>query len=464
MRLGTLAATVLFLISLGLGLAVQAQYRDQGGNKYRDHRGEIGGDHRGGGHRRGRGSGIGGAANGIAIGAGIISNEAAKAANNKKTKRTTKAQRKQPKKQARTPTPVAVPDFISGEILLVFAPATSDAEVNQFILEYGLRPISDTRIGLLNLHIVRATRPGSITPERALQIASDPRVVAQPNYLYVPATDQTPQYALTKLGVPKAHETVQGAGILVAVIDSGVDSKHPALAGAVLEEFAVVGENFKSTSSLGTAVASIIAAREGMTSVAPQSQILSIKAFARDKKLGRTLANTFDIVKGIDYAVGKGARILNLSFAGPRDRLLGNAISAAGAQGVVIVAAAGNKGPKAPPAYPGAYAEVIAATAIDAKDQLYSQANRGDYIAIAAPGADVLAAAGRKGYRLNSGTSMAAAYISGSIALMMQNSPDLDSNTAIARLAASAKDLGDEGEDAKYGHGLIDVAKAVNGN
>ena len=169
-------------------------------------------------------------------------------------------------------------------------------------------------------------------------------------------------------------------------------------------------------------------------------------------------------MKGIDYAVGKGARILNLSFAGPRDRLLGNAISAAAAQGVVIVAAAGNKGPKAPPAYPGAYAEVIAATAIDAKDQLYSQANRGDYIAIAAPGVDVLAAAGRKGYRLNSGTSMAAAYISGSIALMMQNSPDLDSNTAIARLAASAKDLGDEGKDAKYGHGLIDVAKAVNGN
>ena len=202
MRLGTLAATVLFLISLGLGLAVQAQYRDQGGNKYRDqggnkyrdHGGETGGDHRGGGHRSDRGSGIGGAAIGIgiAIGAGIIANEAAKAANNKKTKRTTKAQRKQSKKQARTPTPVAVPDFISGEILLVFAPATSDAEVNQFILEYGLRPISDTRIGLLNLHIVRATRPGSITPERVLQIASDPRVVAQPNYLYVPATDQKP--------------------------------------------------------------------------------------------------------------------------------------------------------------------------------------------------------------------------------------------------------------------------------
>ena len=460
-RLLSLIACALFLVGLGATSAARAQYHEGGG-----------------GGRSSGGSGIGGAAVGIGIGigVGIIANEAAKAAERERAKKkkpkpkVTRTTRKRPPKKrqakkapARAPAPVAIPDFASGEILLAFAPNASDADVTQFVLEYGLRPVSNTTIAILNQRILRATIPGGLAPERALQISNDPRVIVQPNYLYVPAADDAPQYALAKLGVPQAHQTTQGQGVLVAVIDSGIDSSHPALVGAVLEEFSAVDAKAKSDSSHGTAVASIIAARKGMTSVAPQAQILSVKTFARDRKLGRIVANTFDILKGIDYAVTKGAKILNLSFAGPRDPLMQNALSVAVGRGLVVVAAAGNKGPKAPPAYPGAYSDVIAATATDARDKLYKNANRGSYIAIAAPGVDVLAAGRKKGYGLNSGTSMAAAYVSGSVALMLQTSPGLNSARAVERLAASARDLGDSGKDSDYGYGLIDIAKAING-
>ena len=473
-KLAAGALAVLFLISLGAFSAAQAQ-----------HYGTKVGGGEGGGGSRGGGGGIGGAATGIAIGIGtaIILNEAAKAAekNKKKKKKATpvRATRKKPvrkKKQVRQVkkkpapalrVPVAVPDFADGEILLAFAPGTSDADINQFVLQFGLTPISDTRIAFINTRILRASMPGGLSAARALQIANDPRVVAQPNYLYTPAQNtaqSAPQYALAKLGVPKAHETSQGQGVLVAVIDSGVNSSHPALAGAVVDEYTSIDAKATPDTAHGTAVASIIAARNGMTSVAPQAQIISVTAFARDKKFGRTLANTFDLLKGIDYAVSKNAKILNLSFAGPRDPLMQNTLAAAGRKGIVVVAAAGNKGPKAPPAYPGAYRNVIAATATDAKDQLYKEANRGDYVAIAAPGVDVFAAGTKNGYGLNSGTSMAAAYVSGSVALMLQTRPQLSSEAVVKRLADSAKDLGDSGKDPVYGYGLIDVAKAVNGN
>jgi len=476
-RFLSVAVGFLFLV----GLAMSSNARAQG---------YEGGMGRGGGSgSRGGGGGVGGAAVGIGIGIGtaVILNEAAKAAerNKKKKKRiakppakkkvtkkkaakpkkTTKktAKKKAPTKRA-APAPAAVPDFVQGEILLVFAPDTTDAAINQFVLEYGLTPISNATIALLNQRIVRAQLPSGVSAERTLQISNDPRVDLQPNYLYATSADEKVQYAVAKLGVPEVHRTNRGAGILVAVIDSGVDARHPALKGAVLEEFEAVETKKGSTDTHGTAVASIIAAREGMTSVAPQAMLLSVKAFAPNGKYGRTLGNTYDLLRGIDWAVTKKAKVLNLSFAGPRDPLLQAALDAAAERGVVLVGAAGNKGPKAPPAYPGAYEKVIAATATDAKDRLYKEANRGDYVAIAAPGVDILAAAGKKGYGVTSGTSMAAAYVSGSVALVMQSSPDMTSQDAFDRIAGTAQDLGEDGKDPAFGHGLLNVYRAVGGD
>jgi subtilisin family serine protease len=151
--------------------------------------------------------------------------------------------------------------------------------------------------------------------------------------------------------------------------------------------------------------------------------------------------------------VSQGARVLNLSFAGPPDPLFHRAVKAAYDRRTIIVAAAGNAGPVAPPAYPAAYEEVIAVTATDSADRLYSQANHGAYIAIAAPGVDILAPSVGRAHELRTGTSFAAAHVSGIIALMLERNPQLSPETARMALIAAASDLGPPGRDDEFGAG-----------
>ena len=152
-----------------------------------------------------------------------------------------------------------------------------------------------------------------------------------------------------------------------------------------------------------------------------------------------------------------------MSFAGPNDVLLGQAIAAAVKHGVTIVAAAGNAGPDAPPAYPGAYPNVIAVTAIDDKDALYQSANRGTYIAVAAPGVDIIGASPNGGYDMSSGTSMAAAHVSGVAALLLEQNPKLTPRNILDRLSKSARQPPRLiAED--MGAGIVDAAEALQAN
>ena len=375
--------------------------------------------------------------------------------------RVKKRKRTKAKRAARQPRLPAIPQSRRYQLLIAFKPGTSNAQINRVVRRYGLRRLSDARIALIDQRLVKVARPASMTRQRQSQLANDPRVDSiQPNYVY--GLSGSVQYAVTKMAIPKAHKVARGHGVLVAVLDSGVDKKHPALAGAVEEEFNALGKVRGIGDPHGTAVASVIAARKGMTGVAPEARVLSVRAFARFTRKERTTAETFHLAKGLDWAMSKGARIINMSFAGPRDALFQRVISEAARRGAVIVAAAGNRGPKAPPAYPAAYPDVIAVTATDAKDRLYRRSNRGDYIAVAAPGVDILTAGRKKGYGLRSGTSIAAAYVSGSIALMMQDAPHLPRSSITDRLALSARDLGPAGKDPSFGHGLVNIYKALS--
>ena len=123
----------------------------------------------------------------------------------------------------------------------------------------------------------------------------------------------------------------------------------------------------------------------------------------------------------------QGAKIINMSFAGPRDPILQQAIKKLSDDGIILIAAAGNAGPKSPPLFPGADANVIAVSATDMDDKVYKNANRGKYVAIAAPGVDILVPAPDGGYQLTTGTSVAAAHISGVVALLKERNPQLKS-------------------------------------
>jgi subtilisin family serine protease len=150
-----------------------------------------------------------------------------------------------------------------------------------------------------------------------------------------------------------------------------------------------------------------------------------------------------------------------MSFAGPADPLLQRATAGARQKGATMVAAVGNAGPQSPPLYPAADPNVIAVTATDANDQLFPMANRGAYVAAAAPGVDILIATPGDSYQISSGTSYAAAYASGVAALILERRPTLQPEAIRRILLATARNLGPKGRDDQFGAGLIDAYGAV---
>src|SRR5579863_7866370 len=151
-----------------------------------------------------------------------------------------------------------------------------------------------------------------------------------------------------------------------------------------------------------------------------------------------------------------------MSFAGPKDALIERALAALAARNIVMVAAAGNAGPKSPPLYPAANASVIAVSATDAQDRLFAASNRGSYIALAAPGVDLFLPAPDDKYQITSGTSFSSAYVSGLAALVLQRNPALKPDEVRAILIKTARDLGPPGPDDQFGAGEADAFAAVS--
>ncbi|WP_319533543.1 S8 family serine peptidase [uncultured Cohaesibacter sp.] len=358
------------------------------------------------------------------------------------------------------------------EFLITLNPGMQPSDIADFLEEFDLAVVTQVRVGLLDQVMLKVTYPKVMSPRLALQMASDDRVFrAQPNYYYYPTANGAAQsvslyaelqYAFDKMRLSQLNGDESGRGVKLAVIDSGISTSHPALADAVTANFTAFPDADPESLNFdhGTAVASIIAARAGMRGVAQNVSLMSAQVF-RFGETGNMVADSYDIVRGIDWAVSNGAKILNLSFAGSRDKVLGAALDRASEQGVILVAAAGNEGADAPAAYPAAYDNVIAVTATDEDDGLYVFANRGEHVELAAPGVDVLVAAGEDGYGLQTGTSMATAYISGSVALMLEREPGLNVQQIKDRLAKSALDLGTAGRDPEFGFGRLDAYKAI---
>lgn len=160
------------------------------------------------------------------------------------------------------------------------------------------------------------------------------------------------------------------------------------------------------------------------------------------------------------------ARIVNMSFAGPADPTLHRMLAAAYAKDMVLIAAAGNAGPNSAPLYPAADPDVIAVTATDSNDGLYNMANRGPYIAVAAPGVEILAIGPGESYLITTGTSVAAAHVSGVAALLLERKPSLKPSEIRTIITATAKPLGSAAEHSDFGAGLVNAYRAamqVNG-
>jgi hypothetical protein len=275
------------------------------------------------------------------------------------------------------------------------------------------------------------------------------------------------QYALHRIRADDLPPSARGQGVTIALIDSGVARSHESLKGDHITEIDLVsGKDNPPAETHGTALASIIAGSGKVQGLAPAADLLAIRAFAEiDPGTGASEGDSFRVSQAVSIALDRHARIINMSIGGPNDPLVRMAIEQAVLTGTVVIAAAGNAGPNAPPVYPAAQTGVIAVTATDAKDRLFDGANRGDYIALSAPGVDVLAArpgkpAQSSAYDYFTGTSMATGYATGLAAVLLSADAKLNAVDLRHILESSATDLGPPKKDPAFGWGRIDAAAA----
>ena len=357
--------------------------------------------------------------------------------------------------------------YVPNELVLQIGSNISREMVEAVAASLGLTILDIQNLGALGTTSIRLST-NNISAAEAIRLLASQQIIGAATVNYVYSLTQDPaaknsekvqgdsgQYVLGKLRLADVHRVLKGTNISIGVIDSEIDDKHPDLEGVISGRFDATGSE-EQPHAHGTGMAGAIASHRKLLGVAPGARLFAIRAFSNKAPNGES--TTYNILKGLDYAINNGVRIVNMSFAGPRDTTLERAFKVAHDKGVVLIAAAGNAGPKSPPLYPAADPSVIAVTATDIDDKVFSRASRGRHIAISAPGVDILVPAPEGTYQMTTGTSVAAAHISGTVALLLERNPKLTPDDIRKILTASAKGLGPNNE---FGAGLVDPAKAL---
>jgi hypothetical protein len=369
--------------------------------------------------------------------------------------------------------------FVPGRILVtvpVDSEATPQTIAKKLSSIYEMKVEQFTPLKSLKVVIIVFVLPeGADVLKKTAELESA-GVIAQPDFIYATSDDavEAPevsaqsQYGPKMIHADRLHGSVTGKGVTIALIDTGVDSKHPALADRIAQQEDMTGKGF-SADVHGTLLAGIIAADPsrpgGINGIAPGVSLLAIKACQpQSPRSAAAQCWSLTLAKGLDFAIQKKAAVINMSLGGPagvEDKLLRRAVDEAVSRGAMVVAAAGNDGPVAQPGLPAALPNVVAVTAVDSKERLYPSATQGDFIDLAAPGVDIVSTSPGGRVLVSSGTSLAAAFVSGSAALALQQQPQLSRQALTSLLERTAKDLGSQGRNHQFGHGLVDACRPV---
>ncbi|GAA1012950.1 serine protease [Streptomyces sp. F-3] len=289
------------------------------------------------------------------------------------------------------------------------------------------------------------------------------------------------QWGLDALRTEEVWRTTKGKGVTVAVLDTGVDADHPDLADNVLPGRDLVGfgarPGDRTWARHGTAMAGIIAGHghgpgnaDGVMGVAPEAKILPVRVILEDGDPARAKARTTRgnaLADGIRWAADQGADVINLSLGDDSasahpEPAEDEAVQYALSKGSVVVASAGNGGEKGDNiSYPAAYPGVIAVTAVDRYGTRASFSTRRWYATVSAPGVDVVIADPDRRYYEGWGTSAAAAFVSGAVALIRAVHPDLTPAQIKKLLQDTARNAPVGGRDDSRGFGLVDPAAAI---
>ncbi|TLZ22738.1 MAG: serine protease [Gammaproteobacteria bacterium] len=312
---------------------------------------------------------------------------------------------------------------------------------------YALRPVASWPIKALSMHcVVYEITDGRPVSEVLAALSKDSRVVlAQPlqefHTLSDPPAARPPyndplydlQTNLLTLGIARAHERAQGAGVRVALIDTGVDARHPDLTGRIVRTHSFLTTRTPAASFLrhGTAMAGLIAAvannHVGIVGIAPQAQLEVFEACWQLRPDDDAAAcNTFTLAQALAAALASGAPLINLSLAGPADPLLSALVQSGLKHGVTFVGAAGAADEGFPTAIPG----VIGASGSEQALPAGAFTVPAEHVLTLRPGAQ---------YDFESGTSVAAAELTGVIALLMSgSSARLATDTIVSLLREGA--------------------------
>lgn len=380
-------------------------------------------------------------------------------------------------------------EAVPKQILLRVNPGVSPESMKKLHLKAGARPISS----IYKLGVTRVSL-GNVDIDDALRVYRSSHLIefAEPNYRrkaaeYYPNDPLYPeQWGLIKIGTEKAWEYDDStlSTVKVAVLDTGIDLNHDDLKDALARDPSnpdkVLGKHFYTDSydrqasddniqddtGHGTHISGIIAGRTnngiGIAGIAPAARIMPVKILDH-----AGFGDDASIAEGLIWAIDNGARVINMSLAGPTpSNTLASAIEYAIGKGAVIVAATGNNG-TGELSYPAAYEGVIGVGAVDATDAWMQKSNFGPYVDVVAPGISILstflASKSNDGqpYEWANGTSMAAGFVSGLAAMIFSINPKLTNDQVKGILFVTAEDLGLVGWDRYYGFGRIDASRAV---
>jgi subtilisin family serine protease len=386
---------------------------------------------------------------------------------------------------------VAVPTLL---LMLAGAPAASAAAPSEWLVGTVAGPQAAARTpGTQIAPGIRVVR-GNAAEARRLRRSPGVRWV-EPNRHFTPSSLATPtdpffrqQWALRDARVPRAWRTSVGGQVTVAVLDTGIDASHPDLAGNLwtnpgelpgngvdddgngfvddVHGADIVNGDGDPADGVGhgTAVAGVIGAggndRTGISGVAWHVRLMPVKVLP-DQGFGTTST----LVAGLRYALSNGARVVNMSLNGAdRSLALEEAITSAEAQGVLVIASAGNDGGNrdSVPSYPASVASsaVVSVASTNRSGRLgYDSAYGASSVDIAAPGDNILSTDLNGGYGTHSGTSFAAAHVSGAAALLAASQPAASGRQLRSALLRSARRGGHL--DGRVSGGQLNVAAAM---
>lgn len=305
------------------------------------------------------------------------------------------------------------------------------------VLGQGFALVRDRPLPGLGLTLFVLEAPPGLSTRRALDLARriDPAGVYDFNHIY---TRSGGEAALALIAAAQAWRG--GQPIRLGLVDTGIETGHPALAGLRVETRAFHGGAYRPAAH-GTAVASLIGG----------GYLLSADIYGD----GPTGGSLDALVAALGWMSEAGVPVVNISLVGPQNRLLERIVALMSARGHLLVAAVGNDGPSAPPLYPAAYEGVVGVTGIGENGRVLPEAGRGDHVDFAAPGVFAQAAGPGGGHAPVRGTSFAAPLVAAMLAARLDRPDPGAARAAFDGLAGQARDAGRRGRDDSYGFGIV---------